>query len=437
MASVSPYSTVSRYPSMISPTIERPRALVNTLELPVTPPVEEHFLDPKYSVSSSQAMSYFTGGFLLAFAGRGMLSHILSKSQKSPQKAFQPGTLEKQKVGEQEFSVFQNYNEALSSIYRLMQFDPTQGNALLMYVSTAVLGYLSGNVIQGAKESWVRQQESVIRAALIDRLQTVVRQSIRTKNDFDNQYKEQVRNRLFSLLTMAGIVEPASLIQEVPIIEPLSMRQHYFYEPTHRTIQFGSDGPGINPVNGASLTESETKVGWQKALIFGLGAFSGLVLNGFLKLLLGSKKEGPNSCRAKVSEGLMLKDKESWAMIGVKSYRNFGVMAGFFSMSAAAALGKIFLDGLREIEVTRLNARTELDYQTHNWLTQDPLFHNIAEQETVENELSRLAIDLPALRYNRPLLKQKVQTILSNIGRNSAPPYYPMTPTVGLVEARA
>ncbi len=407
-------------------------------------PVQDRLLDRRYSVSSGDALGFFTAGFLLAFGGRGMVQVFRKQGKQAIREPFDSGAVNPKKVDGQEFNLYQNYNEALSSIYRLIQFDPSQGKALMLYAGISVLGYLSGNVVQGAKESWVRQQETKIRAQLINRLQDVVRQSIRSKTDFNIQFKEVVRNRLSQMLMTSGVADVPALLSDVPVVEPVRMQQRFFYEPTHRTIPFGANPntfpppPQWQPVEAASVPSS---VGWQKAFIMGLGAFSGFVLSGFMNLLLEGQTEssgkGGNSDKIKINEGLMLKDRESWAMMGMRSNRNFWVMAGFFAMSAAASLGKQFLDGLREIEVTRLNARTELDYQTHNWLTQDPMFHNIAEQETVESELRRFQMDLPCLKLNRVALQQRTQAILANIGRNSAPPYYLMTPQVSLVEARA
>jgi hypothetical protein len=138
----------------------------------------------------------------------------------------------------------------------------------------------------------------------------------------------------------------------------------------------------------------------------------------------------------KFYENIQFDSTESWVLHGSASRQNFFIMSAFFAVSAAAKLGKLFVDGIREIEVTRMNARTELSYQTHNWLTQDPAFHEIAETEALNDALTQLERDLPALSDNRPLLKQRIRTILLNVGRNSAPPYYLMTPLVGLKEAR-
>ena len=103
-------------------------------------------------------------------------------------------------------------------------------------------------------------------------------------------------------------------------------------------------------------------------------------------------------------------------------------------------LGKLLLDGYREIEVTRLHAETERRYQRYNWLGLDPNFHAIAEQEGLKAQLARFEQSLrtyPQIQLNRPLLQQSIQDLLQNIGRESAPRYFPMTPSVNLVAARS
>lgn len=430
----------SSYPTAFSRPLAspiRPVAPITQPDLSNNSAQQDQFLNPKYNVSSGQALGFFLGGFLLTLAGRSIIRSFMQEKPAFLSKTLDSKNIDASKVESHKFQVYQNYNDPLSNIYRLIHFDPKQGNALLTYAAVSVMGYLSGSVVQGGKESWVRQQETKIRAHLINKLQGVVRQSIQTKTEFNNQFKETVRNRISTLLTEQGVPNPSDFTQDVPIIEPLRMQQRYFYEPTHRTLQFGSAPVENSPLFLPPPESTPAFIHWQKALIFGVGTFSGFVLNGFLRLMTHEKPQNQSEEMAEHSEGIMLKDKESWSIMGVKNRRNFAVMAGFFGMSAAAALGKTLVDGLREIEVTRLNARTELDYQTHNWLTQDPMFHNIAEQETVENDLRKLEKDLPCLRFNPPVLQQRIQAILSNIGRNSAPPYYPMTPTVGLVEARA
>lgn len=410
-------------------------------------PIRDRFLDPNHNLSSQQALGLFLGGFTLGLAGKSVWRFLRPPvkniepadfsilSEKVKPNSITGGQPSTEEVG-CKTTVYQNYNDPLSSMYRIVHLDPNQGNALLVYAATSVLGYLSGSVVQGSKETWVRREETRIRAKLVNRLQGVVRQSIQNKNQFNATLKEDLRTQLTTLLQRYGISNPSQFVQDVPIVESLQMQRDYFYQPTHRTTQFkGKLSDTWKPEN--IQNKPSTLLTMQKALIFGAGAFSGIVLHGFVKLLQAKDHLDITKSNKSVYESVQLKDLETWSLIGSRNAKNFTIMGGFFAMSAAAHIGKTLLDGLREVEVTRQNARTELDYQTHNWLTQDPVFHEIAERETANHDLSMLEQDLPRLKYNPTLLRQRVQAILSNVGRNSAPPYFPMTPMVNLVEARA
>jgi hypothetical protein len=329
--------------------------------------------------------------------------------------------------------------------------DPSQGNALLAYAGASVLGYLSGSVVQGSKDTWVRREETRIRAKLINRLQPVLRQSIQNKKQFDTALKEELRNRLTKLLQANGVINVDDLIQEIPVVESIWLQRNYPIHPISRKVASAAmhfRGLNKKPEMMPPTENPPLLISIQKALIFGSGALSGFALHGFIKLLRfnanqefskGQSKAADKmgDMKIEVMQSSQMKDWESWILAALKDKKNFALTAGFFAMSAAAHIGKTLLDGLREVEVTRLNARTELDYQTHNWLTQDPAFHEIAEREAANQDLAQLERDLSRLKYNPELLRQRVQTILANVGRNSAPPYFPMTPMVNLVEARA
>ncbi|MEM0951657.1 MAG: hypothetical protein AAGI66_05880 [Cyanobacteria bacterium P01_H01_bin.74] len=424
---------------------------VGSIQYSGNPQITDHFLNPRYSLSARQAVQYFTSGLAIFTLAKHALQNKIVKAAAHVSKQFDSKSVAQKDIKDYELSIYQNYNEPLSSIYRFVQFDPSQGKALALYASISVLGYFAGSLVQGAQESWVRQQESKIRASLIDSLSETFRSSIREKQKFDATLKQNTKQSILILLQAARIPLPFSLSNDKPTLEPPRINQHFFYEPTHRTLPFGqseettvpppinaSDSNSLNGLNQPASHKTLWPVRLQKIVSFLLGGFTGFVLHHFFQLLLaGQHIPSQERDKAKVMEGLMLKDKESWSMIGVKNPRNFAIMAGFFAMSAAAAVGKTFLDGLRAIEVTRLNAKTELDYQKHNWLSQDPMFHAIAEEEAVKSQLIKLKEDLSQLRSNPVLLDQRITAILQNIGRNSAPPYYLMTPAVGLTDARS
>ena len=113
------------------------------------------------------------------------------------------------------------------------------------------------------------------------------------------------------------------------------------------------------------------------------------------------------------------------------------MLLGLMGLAAAAKVGKTLVDGYREIEVTRQNAQTEVRYQQFNWQQLDPAYHRIAEWEAMQAELKHFDEALPMDRQHPDRLKARVDTLLANIGRNSAPKYYPMTPSINLVDARS
>lgn len=405
--------------------------------------VRDTFLDPSTGMSSRKAVSLFTAGLASAFVGRWALRSLFRKSGQIADEAarirFETNNILKAEPGKRdERNVAQSFSEALSSIYRLALADPEQRGALLAYMGSSVLGYISGSAVQGAQETWVRREETKIRAHLINKLQDVFRQSIRIKNEQDNQLRETARGRIREMLDRYGVPGADELVMDRPQAESLKVQRNYFYEPTHRT-QFGASGTAGNE-SGMTLGHPGLEAFWKRAqggVVYGLGVCAGLTLQGFVKLFTAPAEGAKYKGQTIVYETIHVRDKEAWWINGIKNRRNFSILLGFFAMSAGARIGKLLIDGLREIEVTRINARTELDYQTHNWLTQDPGFHHIAETEALEDSLRRLERDLPYLKANPVLLQQRIQTILTNVGRNSAPKYFPMTPPVGLVVARS
>lgn len=408
--------------------------------------VRDTFLDPNRHMSSKKAVGLFLSGMAAAFAGRWVLGALLRKPGQLLREAdhirFETNNiLKKDPQKLDEMNIAQSFSEAISSIYRLALADPEQRTALLAYIGSSIFGYLSGSFVQGSQETWVRREETKIRAHLINRMQDVFKQSIRVKNEIDNQIREEARSRILAMLETNGIAEARTLVMDRPQAESLKVQRNYVFEPTHRTVgpTFGS--ANVRPADSQeALGYTSEEAAWKRfqgAFIFGLGLFAGMTLHGFIRLFTTAGEGAKYVGKKVVYETIHVKDKEAWWINGIKNRRNFSILLGFFAMSAGARVGKLLVDGLREIEVTRVNARTELDYQTHNWLTQDPSFHRIAETEAVADALRRLEMDLPYLRDNRALLQQRIETILTNVGRNSAPKYFPMTPMVGLVVARS
>lgn len=432
-------------------------------------------MDPGHSLSLKTAGSLFLFGLGLSFAGKGAFDALLKKSGLIPKKGpvrFAIENFKTQGAGqiENEMNLAQSY-DGLSSVYMLALRDTSQRRGLMTYLGTLMMGYVSGSVAQGTQETWVRRQETRIRADLINRMKGVFRQSIQNKTEFDNRLKEEAKARIFELLERHRIPDAQSLLQERPPVESAAQNQRYFYEPTHRSLAASDLKPDLrlsgSPASGNNLNPNDMQAALANPLaprfgmdtfgnrpsapssqqkkpfwllktgIAGAGVLTGLALQSFLRLFTGHVENHAFPGKIINYETIRLEAQEALTIHGIASRQNFFVMAGFFAIAAAAKVGKLVVDGMREIEVTRRNAQTELAYQTHNWLSQDPAFHEIAETEALHNSLRELEQDLPLLRDNRSLLQQRIQTVLANVGRNSAPKYFQMTPPVGLVVSRA
>lgn len=454
---------------------------------------EDTLLDPRHHLSRSQVLTYLSLGFTLGITGKEILRLFLKRTKadvpfdgditlhrQAGAKMAPP--IENDPFGIPPVQIWRYYKEPLPSMMRAIQEDPTLAKGLLAYVGIGIAGYLVGSLTQGTKETWVRRQETNIRARLVERMQGVLQRSIRSKQTLDNQLRDHARMQISNLLSQHQVQKPEDLLNLAYL--PESHDQLFFYQPTHRTIppecipgrvqstppaptrlmdtvrlrsassqRFGNQNSNGLPdfQDRAFLSNpliSSHLLSFQKTAILAVGVLGGLVVQNFIRLftdaLPGKVKQKPLSpdsadpkVNVKTKESIQLNDLENWSLLAFKSKKNLFIAIGLFSITAAAAVGKKLIDGLREIEVTRINAKTELDYQRHNWLTQDPDFHKIAEKEALQNELKLLQQELPWLKNDRVLLRQRIQSILNNVGRNSAPPYFPMTPIVNLVEARS
>lgn len=406
-------------------------------------PVVDDFFSPEQQLSSKRIISLFTAGMALAVSGRWIWKGLKPGTIKPPGTSqaattaepvapipMEAGTLLKHQPNRtQELNIAQQF-DPFSAMYRLAIFDPSQRPALLAYLGSGIVGFLAGNVAQGAQETWVRRQETLIRAQLIGKIQNVFRESLRYKQAMDNDLKAKAEKRIFDLLQKADVKQAHEIVSGLPLEEPLSIQREYVYQPTHRIVQVPFQG------NSVEQRMSDMSRHWLEAGIVGLGAITGFAVQGFIKLFTGKASPTQFDGNAVIYETLLIKDKEAWWLKSLKSPKHLAILAGFLGMSAAARVGKLFIDGLREVEVTRRNARTEYLYQKHNWLTQDPGFHQIAEEHALTAALGELEQQLPWLKNDPAELKHRVQTLLTNIGRNSAPKYFSMTPLVNLVEAR-
>ncbi len=383
----------------------------------------ERLFSPHDSLTSKKALGLFMAGVAASYGTKWILKSLFQ----SPKLHIMPST--PMKTDKQNILLL---FDGLTSLIRIAHEQPEQRRTLLAYIGASIIGYLSGSFVQGTQETWVRREETKIRAKLVHRIQSAFQKSIQIKTHSDNQLRQKASNQIINLLNRYGIPRPEQLVASTPIKEPIHINQRYFFEPTHRTVKFSGQEETQMASNPAS--PSHPKSPWPY-IVFAAGVVGGWTLQGLHKLFTSTMFEGPPLNR-KVIDNISAPGKEGMWLMGMNSRKNLVALTGFLTIAAGSKIGKLFIDGLREIEVTRANAETEHRYQTHNWLTLDPSFHAIAESEALNNDLRLFERDLPTLQHNRTLMANRIQTILANIGRNSAPKYFPMTPVVGLVAAR-
>lgn len=386
-------------------------------------------------ISLKRAALLFTGGFALAFAGRKILQSAFRESGKA---------VESKSLPHDESQTYLFFQKPLSSLFQLVLEEPKLLKTLAIYAVAGTGGYVSSSLFQGLQETWVRREETKIRSDLLTRMSKAFQQSIRIKQDEDQVLKERAKVDIRRMLQRHGIQGIEALLSERGIVESEDVLRRYFYEPTHRTVNSGK----LN--FGQYLSADDPQEYHQPPLIQGLdvlfagaGLMTGLVIQGIgqafksFRVVLGKHEEKLQEGTTKMmTKSVGLYDLEALMVLSQK-LNNRMLILGYGLMVGLAGAGKLLIDGLREIEVTRVNAATEYRYQKHNWTVLDPTFHGIAEQEAVTADLKRLEEDLGYLQYQPQLLKSRIDAILNNIGRNSAPKYFPMTPPVGLVVARS
>ncbi len=313
---------------------------------------------------------------------------------------------------------------------------------LKAYLSATGLGYIAGSVLQGGQEVWVRREETQIRANLIHQLASNFRHSIQLKSQSDNALREYAKQRIKAILMQCKVPYPEALLKPAPVL-PIDSRLYgrYPYEPTH--FSFKMPAPAAYRFGTAPKPETvdlSPPNPWHLSLMK-----SAIVLTGFVGGVMGQLALTFMNQTAKLPKVTHLTSNAKISFLRVFNIRDIEALFltekglrlwTVLGLTAIAKVGKMLVDGYREIEVTRQNAHTELRYQTYNWLSLDPAFHKISETEALEDALKKLREAIPAEYHNRKALENRIQTILTNIGRNSAPKYFQMTPAVNLVAAR-
>ncbi|MBY0450274.1 MAG: hypothetical protein K2X01_06585 [Cyanobacteria bacterium] len=411
--------------------------------------------------SVGKAVGLVSAGFLTALSGHWLLSSS-GKPFKSVLPAM-PGVASAQR----EHQVYLSLNDNATSLMGMAFYNPALRGTLVAYVGASVLGYLATSVLQGTQEAWVRQRETDIRAQLVERLHQVFRTSIQKKQQADASLKDGAKANIRALLVKHHITNPDAFLVDWAQPESEAARQRIGFEPTHRTVTTAFDSgsrrfsrgfafQGLSNPDPQGFSQNlgfnadEQQLAWAiQGGLFTAGLALGGIVCGvrqwFNKRLRSAaaivQSQKPLSKRLKNTAPVQHKVIETInamnleALFLMKDKRMLGL---FLVLGAVGQIGKLVLDGLRNIEVTRVNAITEYRYQAENWLRRDPGFHQIAEEEALRHELALLEKDLPLLRQAPSgVLQQRIQTLLTNIGRNSAPKYFLMTPPVNLVDARS
>ena len=211
-------------------------------------PTEDNLLDPKQHLSARRAIGLFTGGVAAGLGAGFLLKNIFKKPgagilKGEHAKGFETNNILRGSTDKRdELNIAQNFGDGdgLSSLYRLIFEDKNQLKAFVPYVGSSIAGYLAGSAFQGTQETWVRREETKIRARLLNRLQSSFRQSIQTKQGMDNQLKEDTQKRIYQMLIAANVPNAHDLVVDMPLkisdTEALKINRDYFYQPTHRTV---------------------------------------------------------------------------------------------------------------------------------------------------------------------------------------------------------
>ena len=346
---------------------------------------------------------------------------------------------------------------------RLAALEPSMVGSVLQYGAFAITGFLSANLAQGFQEAWVRWEESCIRANLVGRLKTAFETSIQQKQQIDDDHRVYAHNKLSALLVKHGL-NPVDYLPQSPAVssENPQLTRDFLYMPQARTVEslqsprFDKDFNNTLRFGMTHQQQSQNVPVWIRPALKAGAVVSG-AFTGFLarwgsnrwfekqqtKAVLQNLPAFTEYLNPNNLEGLVirtLRELKEPAQQGVKTAQ-WQWLLGLTSLSALLGLGKLLVSGIREINVTRLNAETEFNYEQYKWTQLDTMYHQSAERVQLDSALDQLEQGLsqqPGSLTNQPTeLKQRIETLLGNIGYWSPPPYYPVTPAVQLVEARS
>ena len=120
--------------------------------------------------------------------------------------------------------------------------------------------------------------------------------------------------------------------------------------------------------------------------------------------------------------------------VGAIKQGEWGQVASLLALGVLLGVGNALVTGIREIEVTRLNAKTELSYQQYRLEDLEPLYRRLNDEAELNQALLQLQQDLPCLKDQPDALERRCQSIISNVGLT--PAWISMSPAVQLTMAR-
>jgi hypothetical protein len=357
---------------------------------------------------------------------------------------------------------------------------PQLSGAMALYALVGLVGFVGGNALEGAQEAWVRWEESCIRAQLVGRLGQAFRQSIERKQQDDDHNRAATKGQLLFLMAQAGVSHPEAYLQpqlrassssslakveergEEALPNPATDRL-FPYTPQLRLPQSPSIARQATPRFAAAAPQEATPAapptpwleqGQGKVFVNGLGFLGGASVGSLASLVLkqlhrqaqqvkqATLAQQPTKGLPNTPEVKLYVNPNEWEGAFIEGFShvgksNLGTLAGLLGLGALLGIGRLAVTGFREIEVTRLNANTEVAYQTYRLQSLDPLYRQMTEQTELEHELAKFKEDLPTLRNNPQALHARCQAILGSVGYWAAPNWISMTPIVQLAAARS
>jgi hypothetical protein len=360
------------------------------------------------------------------------------------------------------------------------------------------LGYLGSNALSGLQEVWVRWQESQIRANLVGNLSTAYQQSIEAKTQIDEDNHAYAETQIRQILANEGIPNAEPYLSPLPFDctprtnDPSKTRQQDDFRhkqsnfailpqnrsPMPRQARLGessvssSESPRPNKPKNTPPTASDryikplqnkddSPVDFKKASRWSLNAVGvglGLGLSSMGLYAFKAVTEKLEPVTKKIENGslnkfedvkkelkelpfkntLAPKDTEALLLYFLQTKEGLTMAGLFVAMGVMLSTIQFLVEGLREIEVTRLNAETEKQYESYKLTKLEPHFKAISERSQLNHALANLKKGLQEKTMPPEELHQQIQRILDNIGYNwSAPNYYPMAPATQLVTARS